>query len=360
MGAAVSLRNVGKSFPGSDPQSGEPVIALSDVDLEIAAGKVVGIVGYSGAGKSTLVRLINALDRPTSGRVLVNGLDITDLPERRLREVRGGIGMVFQQFNLLKSRTVAGNVAYPLKVAKWPKAEIGPRVAELLEFVGIGDKARRYPRRLSGGQQQRVGLARALATGPGILLADEATSALDPETTIEVLGLLRRINREFGTTIVVITHEMSVVREICDEVVMMEGGRVIEQGPVYEVFSNPQEPATRRFVGSAIQGLPEAATIARLEQAHPGTLLAVSINALATTAVVAQAFTEERVTGLVIHGGITEVDQKPLGTLTYALEGSSSDIAAVVARLGRLTTITDLTASRAQHDAELAHVEVAA
>ncbi|MFD1048784.1 methionine ABC transporter ATP-binding protein, partial [Kibdelosporangium lantanae] len=222
----IEFRGVGKTF-GS-------VTALDGVDLTIDAGEIYAVIGHSGAGKSTLVRLINALERPTTGSVLVDGVDITDLPERRLRAVRLGIGMVFQQFNLLRSRTVFGNVAYPLKIAGWNKEDRRKRVAELLNFVGIADRAWHYPDQLSGGQKQRVGIARALATNPKILLADESTSALDPETTGEVLRLLRRVNQEFGVTIVVITHEMEVVREIADRVAVLQDGRVIEHGPVAE------------------------------------------------------------------------------------------------------------------------------
>ncbi|MFF1831394.1 methionine ABC transporter ATP-binding protein [Paenarthrobacter sp. NPDC058040] len=343
MSAIVSLRGVSKQFPvsaGRTVNKGtQPVRAVDSVTLDIEEGTVVGIVGYSGAGKSTLVRLLNGLERPTEGQVFVKGQDISSLPESQLRKVRSGIGMIFQQFNLLKSRTVFGNVAYPLKVAGWPKEKIQPRVEELLEFVGIADKARTYPRRLSGGQQQRVGIARALANAPDILLADEATSALDPETTRDVLRLLRRINKELGTTVVVITHEMNVVREICDTVVMMESGRVVESGPTYSVFADPQSPSTQRFVSTAVHGTPEPDTVIRLSAAHPGLLVSVGISEAAPTPLVAAVFERHGVSTSVVFGGVTEIQNRILGTLTYELTGSDASIDAALAELGDVTAV---------------------
>ncbi|HHU44800.1 MAG TPA: ATP-binding cassette domain-containing protein, partial [Actinomycetales bacterium] len=220
-GTRVELRGVSKVF-GSGKKATR---ALDDVTLSVEPGRVLGVIGYSGAGKSTLIRLINGLETPSSGEVLLDGTDIAGMKERKLREVRRDIGMIFQQFNLFTSRTVAGNVAYPLELAGMGRAERKARVAELLEFVGLGDRGGSYPEQLSGGQKQRVGIARALATNPSLLLADEATSALDPETTADVLELLRRVNRDLGVTIVLITHEMSVVRAIADTVAVMEDGR---------------------------------------------------------------------------------------------------------------------------------------
>ncbi|VXB50028.1 methionine ABC transporter (ATP-binding protein) [Arthrobacter sp. 9V] len=345
MSAIISLRGVSKVFPvqgrhpGQRGQRPDPVRAVDDVTLDIEEGTVVGIVGYSGAGKSTLVRLLNGLERPTEGQVFVKGQDISSLPEGQLRKVRAGIGMIFQQFNLLKSRTVFGNVAYPLKVAGWPKEKIKPRVEELLVFVGIADKASSYPRRLSGGQQQRVGIARALANAPDILLADEATSALDPETTRDVLRLLRRINKELGTTVVVITHEMHVVREICDTVVMMESGRVVETGPTYSVFADPQSDSTQRFVSTAVHGTPEVDTVSRLAAAHPGQLVSIGISEAAPTPLVAATFARHGVGSSVVFGGVTEIQNKILGTLTYELTGSETAIDAALAELGDVTAV---------------------
>lgn len=357
--AIVSLRGVSKLFPvqGSKrTQRTEAVRAVDDVTLDIEEGTVVGIVGYSGAGKSTLVRLLNGLERPTEGQVFVKGQDISSLPEGELRKVRGGIGMIFQQFNLLKSRTVFGNVAYPLKVAGWPKDRIKPRVDELLEFVGIADKAGSYPRRLSGGQQQRVGIARALANAPDILLADEATSALDPETTRDVLRLLRRINKELGTTVVVITHEMHVVREICDTVVMMESGRVVEAGPTYKVFADPQSASTQRFVSTAVHGTPEPDTVSRLSAAHPGRLVSIGISETAPTPLVAATFERHGVGSSVVFGGVTEIQNKILGTLTYELTGSDAAIDAALADLGEVTAVERQVATAAPTASAVPHL----
>lgn len=233
-GAAPLIRfeNVSKTFRVGK----KTVTAVDDVSLDIDAGDVFAMIGYSGAGKSTLVRLINGLERPSSGRVVVDGAEVSALGERELRSLRTDVGMIFQQFNLFRSRTVAGNIAYPLRVAGWTAEKRTARVAELLEFVGLGEKAKSYPDQLSGGQKQRVGIARALATSPSILLADEATSALDPETTGDVLQLLRTVNDEFGVTIVVITHEMDVVRTVADRVAVLADGGSSSPAP-FSTFS---------------------------------------------------------------------------------------------------------------------------
>lgn len=335
----VSFREVSKIFETS---SG-PVTAVDAVTLDVAAGEVFGVIGYSGAGKSTLVRLVNALEPATSGTVLVDGQEITGLPEARLREVRAGIGMIFQQFNLLSSRTVAGNVAYPLEVAGWPRARRAERVAELLEFVGLTDKARQYPSQLSGGQKQRVGIARALATNPKILLADESTSALDPETTQDVLNLLRRVNTELGVTIVVITHEMDVVKYACDRVAVMERGRVVEHGDVYAVFANPQHPATRRFVATALRDRPSPAALERLRRRHSGRIVTVGVREDGGSSnELTRALREHPVEGSVIYGGITEIAERPYGSLTLELSGSEAEIEAFIADLARTSSVLDL------------------
>jgi len=258
MPPAISFRQASKEFRGD----GKAVLrAVDSVDLDIEQGRIAGIIGYSGAGKSTLVRLVNGLETPTRGTVVVNGKNLAELTAKGMRELRGGVGMIFQQFNLFSSRTVAGNVAYPLKLAGWPRQRRAERVAELLDFVGIADKARQYPSQLSGGQKQRVGIARALATSPKVLLADEATSALDPETTRDVLQLLKKVNVELGVTTVVITHEMEVVRSIADRVVVMEDGRVVEDGTAFDVFARPRHPTTKRFVSTVVADVPTGATI---------------------------------------------------------------------------------------------------
>lgn len=243
--AIIELDNVSKVFPPAR-RGAAPVSAVEGVTLHIEQGQIAGIIGYSGAGKSTVVRLVNALETATEGTITVDGTTITGLPERRLRQVRLGIGMIFQQFNLFSSRTVWGNIAYPLQIAKVPKDRHRERISELLHFVGLADKAHSYPEQLSGGQKQRVGIARALATSPKVLLADEATSALDPETTRDVLQLLKKVNVELGITTVVITHELEVVRSIADRVVVMEQGRIVEDGAAFDVFARPSHPTTKR------------------------------------------------------------------------------------------------------------------
>ena len=221
---------------------------MQDVSLTVETGEIFGIIGFSGAGKSTLVRCINLLERPTSGEVLLDGQELTALPPKQLRQTRKKIGMIFQHFNLMPSRTVAGNVAYPLRGSGLSREQIAAKVQSLLELVGIGDKADAFPSQLSGGQKQRVAIARALANDPSVLLCDEATSALDPQTTKAILHLLRDLNAKLGLTIVLITHEMAVVREICHRVAVMEHGRVAEQGEVFNVFVDPRQDITRSFI----------------------------------------------------------------------------------------------------------------
>jgi len=326
----IRLTGVTKTFPPSS-KDGAPVVAVDDVSLTVAAGDVCGIIGYSGAGKSTVLRLVNALETPTAGTVEIDGRDITRLRERELRALRGDIGMIFQQFNLFDSRTVAKNVAYPLEVARRPRAEIAARVDELLRFVGLADKAGSYPEQLSGGQKQRVGIARALATSPRILLADEATSALDPDTTQEVLALLKRVNDELGVTILVITHEMDVIRTLADRVVVMEDGRIIESGDVFDVLSSPQHAATRRFVASIIEDVPSGAQLRTLRDRHPGRIVTLQIGdggqigadgaGSATQADVFAALAAHGVRFELVHGGINDIRGRVFGHLTLALAG---------------------------------------
>jgi D-methionine transport system ATP-binding protein len=317
MPTMVSLRDVTKTFGTT---TGE-VRAVDSVSLDIERGEIFGIIGYSGAGKSTLVRLVNALEAPTSGEVVVDG--------RR-----------FQQFHLWSSRTVAGNVGYPLRVAGWPRAKRVARVAELLEFVGLSDKAGQYPEQLSGGQKQRVGIARALATSPSLLLADEATSALDPETTRDVLDLLRRVNRELGVTIVVITHEMSVVSYLCDRVAVMDSGRVVELGPVYEIFATPRADVTRRFIGTALHDRPRPDVVARLRARHPGRIVTIGVGDTAQRPLT-QTFRSHGVDGSVVYGGITDVGDRPLGSLTFELSGPDEAVDGLLAELRATTEVVE-------------------
>ncbi|GAA4695358.1 D-methionine transport system ATP-binding protein [Promicromonospora umidemergens] len=336
----IRFEGAAKVFPGRG-RSAE-VRAVDGVTLDIRDGEIFGVIGQSGAGKSTLVRLINALERTTAGDVVVDGVSLGSLNEARLRPVRAGIGMVFQQFNLLASRTVSGNVAYPLEVAGWPRAKRDARVAELLEFVGLADKAGVHPAALSGGQKQRVGIARALATNPRILLADEATSALDPETTRDVLDLLQRVNRELGVTVVVITHEMDVVRSICHRVAVMDRGRVVEVGEAYQVFSAPAHDVTRRFVATALRDRPSPEVLERLRARHTGHIVTVGVDEVAgSSAVLTRTLREHGVDGTVVFGGITEVAERPYGSLTVELVGEVAAVEASVAALRVVTWVDD-------------------
>ncbi|NTW39628.1 MAG: ATP-binding cassette domain-containing protein [Cellulomonadaceae bacterium] len=337
MSTMVSLRDVSKVFPGS----AGPVHAVDGVTLDIERGEIFGVIGYSGAGKSTLVRLVNALETPTSGEVVVDGTVLSGSSERELRKARAGIGFIFQQFNLWSSRTVAGNVGYPLRVAGWSRERRKARVAELLEFVGLSDKARVYPDRLSGGQKQRVGIARALATSPALLLADEATSALDPETTRDVLDLLRRVNAELGVTIVVITHEMAVVSYLCHRVAVMEQGKVVESGDVYDIFSTPRHEVTRRFIGTALHDRPRPDVVNRLRGRHPGRLVTVGVREETGTPPLTERLRAHGVDGTVVFGGITEVGSRPLGSLTYELLGPQGGIEALLAELRTTTEVVE-------------------
>ena len=240
----IELEQISKTFA----DAGREVHAVNNVSLTIRNGDVFGIIGFSGAGKSTLVRCINLLERPTEGSVRIDGKELTRMPAKELRQARRKIGMIFQHFNLMPSRTIFGNVAYPLKGSGLRKDQIAEKVRKLLDLVGIADKENAYPSQLSGGQKQRAAIARALANDPDILLCDEATSALDPQTTKAILKLLERLNRELGITLVVITHEMAVVKEICNRVAVMDHGRVVEEGEVFSVFASPKEELTRSFI----------------------------------------------------------------------------------------------------------------
>nr|WP_217705874.1 methionine ABC transporter ATP-binding protein [Pseudomonas aeruginosa] len=308
--------------------------------LNIQAGQIFGLIGHSGAGKSTLLRLINRLEEPSGGRILVEGEDVTALDAEGLRRFRQRVGMIFQHFNLLSSKTVADNIAMPLRLAGgFSRAEVDARVSELLARVGLSDHARKYPAQLSGGQKQRVGIARALACRPSILLCDEATSALDPQTTASVLQLLAEINRELKLTIVLITHEMDVIRRVCDQVAVMDGGAIVEQGDVADVFLHPQHPTTRRFVF-------EAERVDEDERhddfAHvPGLILRLTFRGEATYAPLLG--TVARQTGVdysILSGRIDRIKDTPYGQLSLALVGG------------------DLEAAMSQLNAADVHVEV--
>ena len=306
---------------------GKDIPALEPFSLEIADGEVFGIVGHSGAGKSTLIRLINLLERPSGGHILIGDTDITTLPDAALRAARRRIGMIFQHFNLLSSQTVAENIAFPMRLAgDKDAATIRARVDELLQRVGLSGHTNKYPSQLSGGQKQRVGIARALANHPSILLCDEATSALDPQTTASVLDLLAQINRELKLTIVLITHEMDVVRRVCDRVAVLDAGRVVEHGSVVDVFLHPQHATTRRFVNEA---LPEEAAGEQVPYHYvPGRLMRLSFRGEATWSPTLGRVTRE--TGVdfnILAGRIDRIKDLPYGQLTLAMQGANVDTA---------------------------------
>ncbi|MBF8778712.1 methionine ABC transporter ATP-binding protein [Pseudomonas fulva] len=307
--------------------AGKDIPALQPTRLAIEDGQVYGLIGHSGAGKSTLLRLINRLENPSGGRIIVDGEEVTAFDARQLRRFRQQVGMIFQHFNLLASKTVADNVALPLTLAgELSRAEIDQRVAELLARVGLSDHARKYPAQLSGGQKQRVGIARALSTRPKILLCDEATSALDPQTTASVLQLLAEINRELGLTIVLITHEMDVIRRVCDRVAVMDAGHIVEQGPVAEVFLHPRHPTTRRFVQEDEQ-LDENEQ--RDDFAHvPGRIVRLTFQGEGTYAPLLGTVARE--TGVdysILAGRIDRIKDVPYGQLTLAVTGGDIEAA---------------------------------
>ncbi|PVM92118.1 methionine ABC transporter ATP-binding protein [Caulobacter radicis] len=317
----IRFEAVSKTYAAARGATGHA--ALREASLEVAQGQVFGVIGASGAGKSTLIRLINGLELPTGGKVIVDGDDVAALDVAGLRALRRRVGMIFQHFNLLSSKTVEQNVAFPLKLAGRGPAEIKARTAELLARVGLSDHAAKYPAQLSGGQKQRVGIARALATAPKVLLCDEATSALDPETTEQILALISDLNRELGLTIVLITHEMDVVRRVCDRVAVLEGGRVVEQGPVEEVFLHPASDTARRFVGE-VEETSETALPA-------GVLVRLTFKGEATYKPVLGAVARETGVDYSILGGrIHKLRDAPYGQLTLALTGG--DVEAAIAR----------------------------
>ena len=327
----IELRGITQTYQGSQG----PVEALKGIDLTIQPGEVFGIIGKSGAGKSSLVRVINLLNRPTTGQVIVGGQDLTQLNDAQLREARREIGMVFQHFNLLSSRTVFDNAALPLELAGMDKAAIRARVNPLLELVGLAHLADRYPAQISGGQKQRVGIARALASRPKVLLSDEATSALDPETTRSILVLLRQVNRELGLTVVLITHQMQVIKAVAHRVAVLDNGRLAELGAVADIFTAPKQAITRTLLQEVIgteipPGVRERAT--RLLASGEGRIWRLAFKG---ESVDRPALTEaaERF-GLkinLLHGYIDEIQGVPFGSLVVAASGAVGDLDAAEA-----------------------------
>lgn len=323
----IKLEHICKTF---DTTAGN-VHAVQDVSLEIQDGEIFGIIGFSGAGKSTLVRCINLLERPTSGSVQIDGVELTTLGEKQLREVRTKIGMIFQHFNLMRSRTVYENIDFPLKKSKLSKAQREEKIHSLLELVGLTDKKNVYPSQLSGGQKQRVAIARALANEPNVLLCDEATSALDPQTTQSILKLLKKVNAELGITIVLITHEMNVVKDICDRVAIMDGGTVVETGNTVDVFSRPQQALTKDFIETATnirkiyELIEEDNELTRLEDGEKMVLLTYS-GSNAGEPMISYLSKAYDVRANIIYGNIDYLKGIPLGKLVVTLSGDPGHI----------------------------------
>lgn len=327
----IRLQNISKSFTTEK----SVIHAVKGVNLEINKGEVFGIIGFSGAGKSTLVRCINLLERPTEGSVTIDGMEITTLSEKELRTVRKKIGMIFQHFNLMKSRTVYQNVAYPLKGRGLSKTQIQNKVKSLLQLVNLSDKETAYPSQLSGGQKQRVAIARALANEPKVLLCDEATSALDPQTTLSILKLLKELNEKLGLTIVIITHEMSVIKEVCNRVAVMDKGSVIEQGDVFSVFSSPKEAVTQEFIDttstlSKIYDLIKANSV--IVKLKPGEKI-IKLKYLeknTSEPLVSFISRQFNIDLNIIFGNIEIIQEAPLGGLVALVSGKEDDIKAAI------------------------------
>ncbi|UTR16354.1 methionine ABC transporter ATP-binding protein [Salipaludibacillus sp. LMS25] len=317
----IQLNTISKVF---STKKHDDVVALDNVSLEVKKGEIFGVIGYSGAGKSTLIRCVNLLEKPTSGDVIVNGQQLNNMSKEELRANRQNIGMIFQGFNLLKTATVYDNIAIPLKLAGVAANEIPKRVDKYLHVVGLEKKKNDYPNQLSGGQKQRVAIARALSHEPDILLSDEATSALDPETTDAILELLLKINKEFGITILLITHEMHVIQKICDRVAVMENGKIIEQGDVIDLYSNAKNDTTKRFIQSIFPHDIPKDILAELTKKGPVislTFVGASANKPALSAV-SKKF---NVHTNILSGNIVQLKDKPFGKLIAHIEGDKVD-----------------------------------
>ncbi len=315
----IQLENIEKTYKTKKGS----LTAVDNVSIKIKKGEIFGIVGYSGAGKSTLLRCINLLERPSKGKVIIDGVDMTSLSTKELRKARQSIGMIFQGFHLASSKTAAENIDFSLKVAGVPVEKRKERVKELLDLVGLADKADHYPAQLSGGQKQRVSIARALANNPKVLLSDEATSALDPSTTKSILALLKKINEELGITIVLITHEMEVVKEICHRCAVMQDGRVVELGRTYDIFANPQNELTKKFIETVLQfNLPD-----KLREACTGTIVKLQFQGeKATEAIVSDMLQKHQVSGNILHGKVEYIRDEPLGIFIMELKGVQTEI----------------------------------
>lgn len=326
----IEIKHLSKTFG----VSGGTVDALKDITLTIPDGEIYGIIGMSGAGKSTLVRCINMLERPTSGEVLIDGKSMTELSQRELREKRRDITMIFQGFNLLMQRNCLKNVCFPLELAGVKKADAEKRAAELLELVGLGDKFKSYPAQLSGGQQQRVAIARALATHPKILLCDEATSALDPQTTQSILSLIRDIHDRLGITVIIITHQMSVVEQICTRVAILDGGEVAEEGAVSDVFSSPKSEAAKRLV------YPEGYQNPVMSGEDGAVIRVVFNGANATeTPLIAKMAIEENIAASILSASTRSIGDKAYGNMLLGISGGKEQTQRALEYLGSIPDI---------------------
>lgn len=337
----IEFLNVSKSFKTLKRE----VHAVKNVTLTVNKGDIFGVIGFSGAGKSTLLRLVNLLEKPTSGVVKVNGTDLASLSSKELRTLRRRIGMIFQNFNLFTSRTVAGNIGYPLKLEGVSKTEIERKTKELLSFVGLSDKANDYPEQLSGGQKQRVGIARALATSPEILICDEATSALDPETTADILKLLKRVNAELGITVLLITHEMNVIQTICNRVAVMEQGEVIESGDVFEVFTQPKHTTTQRFIQSVHQDIPSTEVLKEWKGNGGQHLYRVLFKGEVTNNPLLSEVTQKHgVHFNIVYGSVREIQQQLFGNLVVSFAGQPEKVQKVIGELSQKVAIEEVLA----------------
>ena len=327
----IELKNLSKHFTTLDG----PVDALRHINLKVNNGDIYGIIGMSGAGKSTLVRCVNMLERPTEGSVLLDGQDLGSLKGRELREMRRKVSMIFQSFNLLMQRTCLQNIMLPLKLAKVPETEAKRKALELLELVGLPDKANSYPAQLSGGQQQRVAIARALATEPSVLLCDEATSALDPKTTHAILELIRDINEKLGITVIVITHQMSVVQEVCNRVAILENGEVVEEGEVSEVFSNPRANATRNLI------YPEQTEGVNIFREGGQRVRVIFNGAMASRdPLIAKMAVECNILASIVGASTRSVGDRAYGYMLLDIPGTPEDLARAVSYLSKMPAIT--------------------
>ena len=323
----IEFKDISKQYE----LKGQTLHALNRINLQIPTGSIFGIIGYSGAGKSTLIRLINLLERPTSGQVIINGTDFTALDAKSLRQERTQIGMIFQHFNLMQTKTVAANIEMPMKLLGWSKAEREKRLEELLDFIDLKHKRNAFPDELSGGQKQRVGIARALANHPKILLCDEATSALDPQTTKSVLQLLKRINQEQGITIVMVTHEMDVIETVCDYVTVMEKGDVIETGSTLQIFSQPQHPTTKNFIQTVLQQNLPVNILTNLEnQNHHSIYCLKFLGSSAQETVIQGVIKQFDISLNILFANMTEINGSVIGQMFIQLLGDPAQITAAL------------------------------